>query len=86
MTQRATQILFLMSCIVLLNGCSQSNNPALPGLPVEVFEAEQEYRGSLRTVGKLSEAYVFNTSALRSANNKLTTICVAANRCEQPDG
>lgn len=48
---------------------------------MEVFEAEPEASGSLSTVGQLADAHVVNTTALRRANNKLKTICLAAERC-----
>jgi hypothetical protein len=47
-----------------------------------VFEPEPEATGSLKTVGQLAEAHVSNTFALRRANNKLTTICMAVQRCK----
>lgn len=77
-----------MSCVLSLGGCSGLFNriePALTGLPDSVFEAEPEYSGSMETVGQLAEGYLTNTTSLRKANNKLSTLCVAANRCEQAD-
>lgn len=75
---------FLMASVALLIGCTQP--PALTELPDHVFEAEEEHTGPRETVGHLGEAYIVNTTALRKSNNKLRTICIAANRCkdEQP--
>ena len=76
--------LSLTVSLMLLTACNPAV-PALSGLGAEVFEAEQEYPGSPRTVGQLSEAFVMNTLALRRANNKIHTVCVAAMRCEPAD-
>lgn len=65
-----------------MSACSTTVN-GLSGLSDEVFEREKEYLGSPRTVGQLSEAFVENTLALRRANNKIHTVCLAALRCEQ---
>lgn len=69
-------------------GCNKAPGPALKGIPDSVFEAEAEHTGKIVSVGHLTEAYVNNTTGLRSANNKLSTLCVAALRCkdEQQDG
>lgn len=67
-----------------LSACAQVPQP-LKELPDEVFEVEPEASGSLFTVGQLAEAHVENTFALRRANNKLTTICIAVERCENED-
>lgn len=70
----------------MLNGCETviESNP-LVGLDDSTFEEEEEYNGELNTVGDLSTGYAENTTALRAANNKLTTICIAAKRCEMND-
>lgn len=69
-------------------GCSKAPGPALVGIPDSIFEEEEEHTDKIVSVGHLTEAYVSNTTALRSANNKLSTLCVAAMRCkdEQEDG
>lgn len=67
-----------------LSGCAEKQ-PALEGLSQEVFEVEPEASGSITTVGELADAHVANTFALRRANNKLTTICVAVERCKKED-
>lgn len=67
-----------------MSGCAPDLN-ALSGLSDEVFEAEPEYPGSPKTIGQLSEAFVVNTLALRRANNKVHTICIATQRCEAVD-
>lgn len=73
--------LSLLTFGLFLAGCSREAQP-LRHLPIEVFQTEEEHAGSLTTVGELSVAYVENTFALRRANNKLSTICIAAKRCE----
>lgn len=65
-----------------LSACAEKP-VALEGLSDEVFEMEPEHSGSITTVGELADAHVANTFALRRANNKLTTICVAAERCKK---
>lgn len=70
----------LMSCMFLA-GCGEKPN-LLAGISDRVFEPELEYAGKLETVGQLAVAYLDNTIALRRANNKLNTICIAADRCE----
>lgn len=67
-----------------LSACAQAPQP-LEALPDDVFETEPEASGSLSTVGQLAEAHVENTFALRRANNKLTTICIAVERCKNED-
>lgn len=57
----------------------------IPHVPGEVFEAEQEYAGPMNTLGDLTRAHIANTAALRRANNKLATLCVAAKRCKGKD-
>lgn len=61
-------------------GCADET--ALSGLPGSVFEPVPAYAGPMATVGHLADAHVTNTAALNQANNKLGTICVAANRCK----
>jgi hypothetical protein len=78
---RATQILCLLTSVGFLVACAPKAQP-LKELPDDVFEREPEASGSLSTVGQLAEAHVENTFALRRANNKLTTICIAVERCE----
>lgn len=82
--RKATINLSLMVSLVLLSACNPAV-PALSGLGAEAFEQEKEYPGSPQTVGQLSEAFVMNTLALRRANNKIHTVCVAAARCEAAD-
>lgn len=65
-----------------LTACGPELQP-LNALPDEVFEGEPEASGSPLTVGQLAEAYVANTFALRRANNKLSTICLAVERCKK---
>ena len=57
-------------------------NP-LEGVPNDVFEPEKLYDGPLNTVGTLSEGYLQNTNAVKLANNKLKTLCIAAKRCSE---
>lgn len=47
----------------------------------EVFTPEEEYDGPLTLLGELTDGYATNTIALRKANNKILTLCVAAKRC-----
>ncbi|MBL4703246.1 MAG: hypothetical protein JKY54_01915 [Flavobacteriales bacterium] len=79
--QKVTTFLSLAISLMLLSACDPPPNPLL-GLSDDVFDQEDSYDGPLNTVGGLSDGYVVNTTALESANNKLTTICVAAKRCE----
>lgn len=81
--QKGTTLLSLLTFSALLIGCAEKSGSALTGLPDDVFVTEAEHEGPLETVGELAEAYVENTSALRRANNKLSTICVAAARCKE---
>lgn len=81
---KITTILCLPLFALLLVGCSKE--PALQGLPIEVFDPELEYTGPLNTLGELSKGLVINTTALRAANNKLSTICVSAGRCKLTNG
>ena len=69
----------LMTSLTYLTACTPS--VALEGLPQDIFQKESLYTGPLNTVGDLSKGYVNNTNALRAANNKISVICVAANRC-----
>ena len=73
-------LLSLLGFWISLTGCT---DPALVGLPASVFEREAPYDGETRTVGQLAQAYVTNTAALGQANNKLSTICLAAKRCKE---
>lgn len=75
---------FLICFGTLLSACG-TPNLVLEGLPNSVFEAEPEYTGPLNTVGEVGNAYLTNTTALRAANNKLTTVCISAGRCEVQD-
>jgi hypothetical protein len=59
-----------------------SSVTALNELPASVFEPETGYVGKLISLGHLAEAHVTNKASLEQANNKLVTICVAANRCK----
>jgi hypothetical protein len=79
--QKASIVRYLLPFALLLGGCSEV--VGLAGLQNKVFEPEKEYKGRIETVGELSEAYIANTYALRKANNKLTTICLAARRCKE---
>lgn len=66
-----------------LTGCLEpeiQSNPLI-GLDDSVFEKEQEYQAELNTIDQLTIAYVENTYALRTVNNKLDAICIAAKRC-----
>lgn len=78
---KVTTLPCLLLLVSLSTGCSKQI--ALEGLPESVFEAESRYEGQVNTVGELAEGYLFNTTALGKANNKLRTICVAALRCEE---
>lgn len=81
---RVTQTLWLLTFVGFLSACAEKPRP-LEGISDEVFEVEPEATGSLSTVGQLAEAHVENTFALRRANNKLLTLCIAAQRCESED-
>ena len=66
-----------------LLGCAKEqlvNNP-LQGIPDDVFQSESTYEGPLNTIKDLSKGYIYNASAVEAANNKLKTICIAAERC-----
>lgn len=78
---KVTTILCLTLSIGFLSGCTSPE--ALKGLPGSTFEAVPAYEGEIKTIGHLAEAHVTNTFALHQANNKLGTICVAANRCKE---
>lgn len=79
---RGIRTLCLPMSFGFLIACDPVAQP-LKELPDEVFRAEPEASGSLHTVGQLAEAHVANTFALRRANNKLTTICIAVHRCKE---
>lgn len=79
---RGIRTLCLPMSLGFLIACDPVAEP-LEGLPDEVFQREPEITGSLQTVGQLAEAHVANTFALRRANNKLTTICIAVHRCKE---
>lgn len=79
--RKAIRILSLPMWFGSLIGCSELTQ-LLDGIPDDVFQAEPEASGSVLTVGQLADAFVINTASLRRANNKLVTLCVAANRCE----
>lgn len=75
--------LFLLTSVLILTGCEPDRYSNLDGLPEDTFTKEESYQGSIDTVGQLTEAYVRDNAALERANNKLETICIAAERCEK---
>lgn len=85
MRSKALLSLCLMTSVAFLSGCAKETPPALPYLDEEIFEPELEYAGPMLTLGDLTRGHVENTTALRRANNKLRTLCLAARRCEDED-
>jgi len=67
-----------------LTACGREPN-VLDYLPDEVFEAQTEYEGPLTTLGQLADGFVYNTAALRQANNAIKILCIAGGRCENED-
>lgn len=79
---RGLRLLFLTTSSALFAACSEApQTEAFQHLGNEVFTQEQEYQGPLETVGDLTSAYTETTIALRKANNKIGTLCLAALRC-----
>lgn len=73
----------------LSTACSKPGpNPTLvlEALPEEVFLEEAEYQDEMKTIGDLGQGYLVNTTALRRANNKIRTLCIASGRCERGKG
>lgn len=81
---RVPMSLFLLTSATFLIACDPEPG-LLEYMPDDVFEAETEYHGPLETLGQLTQGYVTNTTALRQANNKIRTLCIAGGRCENEE-
>lgn len=68
--------------VFALSGCTEILRINLGGgLPDQVYEPVPLYSGQVNSVGTLTEAYIQNTEGLMTANNRLSTICVAYRVC-----
>lgn len=79
-------LLIALTGVFVLSGCDDPIRGDLgSGLPDQVWQGIPPYEGTVNSVGTLTEAYIQNTESLLTVNNRMLTLCVAYNKCEEED-